>query len=93
MYSMVVTRRFTQQLKRLPEKVAKRILRQASRLAEDPFLGKPLRGFFVRIRPDLTVTLRSLRVGDYRVIYVVDSLTRTVYLITVRHRKHVYEKL
>ncbi len=92
-YHLQPTKRFDKALEKLPERVRERVLEAVEELRERPFLGKPLRGFPVRVRPDLKITPRSLRVGSYRVIYVVDSLTRTVYLITVRHRKHVYEEL
>ena len=93
MYEVRWSRRFRKDLKKLPRDAARRILERVAKLAEDPFLGKPLRGVSARVKPDLEVALRSLRVGDYRVIYVANPLTRTVYLLTVEHRKRVYEGL
>ena len=59
-----------------------RILRKIESLAENPKAGKPLvadhRGEF------------SLRVGSYRIVYEVQNNVRTVFILTVKHRKHVY---
>jgi len=46
-------------------------------------LGKPIRG-------ELSGKW-SLRIGDYRVIYIIDERRRTVTLYSARHRKVAYE--
>lgn len=54
------------------------------KLMIDPIaFGKPLR-----------YTLkgyRRLRVGDYRIVYRIESGTKTVFIIAIKHRKDVYE--
>jgi len=59
-----------------------RLLRKIESLAEIPRAGKPLvadhKGEF------------SLRVGSYRIVYEVQDSSRTVFILTVKHRKHVY---
>jgi mRNA interferase RelE/StbE len=37
--------------------------------------------------------LRSLWVGDYRIIYIVDQETLIVSIVSIAHRKDVYESL
>lgn len=37
--------------------------------------------------------LRSLRVGDYRVIYLMREAQKTIGVVMVAHRKHVYRDL
>jgi mRNA-degrading endonuclease RelE of RelBE toxin-antitoxin system len=55
-----------------------------TRLAVDPVAyGKPL-------RYSLTGH-RRLRVGDYRIVYRVDSRRRAVVISVIKHRKDVYE--
>jgi len=44
-----------------------------------------LASFFTEILKE-----RSLRMGDYRVIYAVDKENRTIALIAAGHRKGVY---
>lgn len=72
----------SRELKSLPRDVVKRIDEAVRRLAENPHLGKPLRG---ELRGKW-----SLRVGDYRVIYVVEEAERRVVLFAVRHRRSAY---
>lgn len=54
-----------------------------SKLTREPrIFGKPLRYSKKRSW--------SLRVGDYRIIYVISN--RVVVIIAIRHRKEVYER-
>ncbi len=59
-----------------------RILSKIEFLAENPREGKPLvgnhKGEF------------SIRVGNYRIVYELDTARHIVYILTVKHRKHVY---
>ncbi|MCC6124416.1 MAG: type II toxin-antitoxin system RelE/ParE family toxin [Pirellulales bacterium] len=43
-----------------------------------PLIG-PLKGFF------------RFRIGDYRVVYRIDSKNKTVYVVRIVHRKEAYE--
>lgn len=54
---------------------------------EDKLLTHPLK-FGKPLREPLK-GLRSLRVGTYRILYQVNK--DTVYVVTIRHRKDVYE--
>jgi mRNA-degrading endonuclease RelE of RelBE toxin-antitoxin system len=54
------------------------------RLMVDPIsYGKPLR-YSLRGH-------RRLRVGDWRIVYRVDAVERTVFIVAIDHRKNVYE--
>ena len=91
-YIVVASRRFNRDVERLPERVRRRVLTAVRELAENPYLGKPLRGFPLRVG-GIRQTPYSLRVGDYRVIYIIDHFAGTIFLITVGHRRNVYKKL
>jgi len=52
------------------------------RLEAEPFIGKPLRGELEG--------KRSLRIGDYRLIYIIDEKNKIVTLLTIRPRKTAY---
>ena len=55
-----------------------------TRLTIEPIgLGKPLRYSFIGHR--------RIRVGDYRIVYRVDSKINTVTIVFIKHRKDVYE--
>ncbi|MGN6188029.1 MAG: type II toxin-antitoxin system RelE family toxin [Conexibacter sp.] len=71
-------------LKKLDPPVARRIHGAIALLAEDPRppASRPLRG-----RPGLRV-----RVGDYRVIYTVEDDVLLVVVVTLGHRRDVYDR-
>ncbi len=60
-----------------------RIVKKLDSLASNPRLGKPLtanlKGFW------------SLRIGDYRAIYTIKDKELIVAVITIGHRKNVYD--
>ena len=51
-------------------------------LESNPFLGKSLAGNFI--------SLRSLRVGEYRIIYQIKSNDCVILVLKIGHRKNVY---
>lgn len=70
----------------LPKTIRERIKRAIeSRLCMDPIgLGRPLRYSFKGHR--------RIRVGDYRIIYRIDTDNKMVTVVLIKHRKHVYEE-
>ena len=71
-------------LRKLDLPVARRIQAAIALLAEDPRppASRPLRG-----RPAWRV-----RVGDYRVIYAIEDDVLLVVVVTLGHRRDVYER-
>jgi mRNA interferase RelE/StbE len=71
-------------LRKLDPQVARRIQAAVALLAEDPRppASRPLRG-----RPAWRV-----RVGDYRVIYTIEDDVLLVVVVTLGHRRDVYER-
>lgn len=63
------------QRRRLVEKIE-------SKLSQDPYKGKSLKGEYQG--------LRSIRVGDYRVVYRI--VQRDVVILAVGHRKGIYRR-
>ena len=63
-------------------KLFMRILSKIESLSENPRSGKPLvgnhKGEF------------SMRLGNYRIVYELDTTRHIVFIFTVKHRKHVY---
>ena len=65
---------------------AKNLMKKAieERLKVDPIgFGKPLR-YSLKGH-------RRLRVSDYRIVYRIESQTRSVIIIAIKHRKEIYE--
>ena len=87
MYRVESTRGFERQCKRLhfdrDEKAAQRLQDAIDKIAENPFVGKmkekKFKGCYKR------------RIGDYRLVYYLDTKKRTCYLIDIDRRKDVYK--
>ena len=73
-------------LRRLPRSVVERVMKRIEKLPEDPF-------------PHGVEKLESVErlyrivVGDYRIIYEVDTQAKRIKILYVRHRRDVYRAL
>lgn len=86
MYSIHIENRCLRELKRLDREVVRLALQVIrSTLADDPFIGKRLRGKYAG--------LYSYRIADYRIIYEVRRRELVVAVLRVRHRRDVYDGL
>lgn len=83
MFELFIESRAERDLKRLPAEVFARVVEAMQGLRDNP-------------RPPgcrkLTGAERDwrIRVGDYRVVYEIDSQARAVRIMRVRHRREVY---
>ncbi len=72
--------------RRLPKSVVERVIKRIGKLKDEPFPHgvEKLEGAdqFYRIR-----------VGDYRIVYEVDTQEKAIIIFYVRHRRDVYRKL
>ncbi len=69
-------------LHKADRKLFEKILAKIEFLSVNPKEGKPLTG---NHKGEY-----SLRVGNYRIVYELDTSMHIVYILTVKHRKHVY---
>ncbi|MGA2222581.1 MAG: type II toxin-antitoxin system RelE/ParE family toxin [Verrucomicrobiia bacterium] len=81
-YTVIVNRAAEKELDRLPEKVRQRITRKLIELENNP-------------RPHGVQKLHGhdghrVRIGDYRVLYLIDDEAQTVEVLAVGHRREVY---
>ncbi len=79
-----VTSSFKRDLNRLPEKIAAAVVE----FVLDPLTDNPY-----QMSGPLQAELagkRSARRGHYRVLLCIDDASRTVYLLNVDHRAHIY---
>jgi len=86
-YTVVYTRKALEEdIPFLDDAVAKRVRTAIERkLTLDPIrFGKPLRHDWAGAR--------SLRVGDYRIIYEVDRKAGSVLIRAVGHRRYIYDE-
>ena len=72
-------------IERLHPTAKSRIRTALERLAETPYLGKPLSGPLYGYW--------SYRVGNYRIIYQVIEQELVIFVFAVGHRKDVYSSL
>jgi mRNA interferase RelE/StbE len=79
-YSLVIARRFRQDLRRLDAQMHRRVLEVLERLQEDLFQGQRL--------TNVAIGQWRIRVGDYRIRYDIEG--EQVLLYRVRHRREIY---
>jgi len=86
-YEIRLYREAIKALDRMDRKTEERIRRRLRELADNPTasrLSKPLKGM---------EGLRSSRVGEWRILYVVDELNMAVAVLAVRPRGQAYRRL
>ena len=81
-YSVLLHPKATKELQRIDPKIRERIVNLARELRETPAkTGRLLKNS----------DFWSLRVGDYRVIYQIDTEKKQVVILFVGHRSKVYD--
>lgn len=82
-YRIEVTPAARRALESLPKKVLRQIDKRILALADNPYPpgSKKLQD---------TEDLRRIRVGDYRILYLVEAERLVVVIVTVGHRRDVY---
>ena len=82
MFELRISQTAAKSLRKAPREVAARIRRKLDELAGDPFAAPNVK--------KLTGPGYRLRVGDWRVLYLVEREILVVYVIEIRHRKEIY---
>jgi mRNA interferase RelE/StbE len=72
------------ELESLPDSVLQRVIRKLESLARDPRPAgcKKLKGYKDQWR---------IRIGDWRVVYIIDDAARLVSVTRIAHRREVYD--
>jgi len=83
-YIITFSRAARKEFEGFPLLLQNRISRKVDGLEQDP---RPPGCRKLRVPEGLW----RIRIGDYRVVYTIDDLNRTVDIIYVRHRKKAYE--
>lgn len=81
-YKVLWSNKAKERLTKIEKKWAAEIIRKVLACSRNPFL------YLKRLKGSDTF---RLRVGDFRVIIDVDSLSRTLYILTLGHRKDIYK--
>jgi mRNA interferase RelE/StbE len=67
---------------RADKRLFRRILNKIESLQNNPFEGKALIG---NHKGEY-----SFRIGNYRIVYMPSQKEKIIYILTIKHRKHVY---
>ena len=81
-YTVLLPRTVQKALDRLPDEIAGRVLKKLGSLQSSP---RPTDGKKLKGRDAWRV-----RVGDYRIIYEIESDRLLVYVLRIGHRRDVY---
>jgi mRNA interferase RelE/StbE len=83
-YSVEVKPVARKELEALPDPVLARVVRKLESLADVPRPAgcKKLKGFKDQWR---------IRIGDWRVVYLIDEAVKLVSILRIAHRREVYE--
>jgi mRNA interferase RelE/StbE len=81
-YSLRIKQSAFKELQRIDKKEWMRVISAINQLAENPHIGKLLKG-------ELS-GLRRIRSGNYRVIYEINEGEVTILVLRIAHRKQVY---
>ena len=84
-WAIAYTHTAREAIRKLDPGIRERVRSAVLELAADPLRGKPL-GFNLK-------GLRSWRTGDWRIVYRADAEKVTVLVVTVGHRREVYERV
>jgi mRNA interferase RelE/StbE len=82
-YNILLSHKFDRDFSRLERTLQDRVVDGLRELKENPHAGKQLKG---KLKD-----LWSWRIGKYRILYQIQDDKLMVFVISVHHRKHVYE--
>ena len=74
--------KFLERLEKTNKNISQRIVRVIDNLRTNPFMGKKLLGELA--------SFRSLRVGEYRILYFIIEKRVLIQVVKIAHRREVY---
>ncbi len=81
-YSLKIKQSALKEIQRLDKSQQIRLIEAIDKIADNPHIGKLLKGEFSG--------LRRIRVGSYRVIYEINEGEVLILILRIAHRKDVY---
>jgi mRNA interferase RelE/StbE len=84
-YSVEIKSPARKELEALPDELLARVIRKLDTLADSPRPAgcRKLKGYKDQWR---------IRVGDWRVVYIIDDAAKLVSITRIAHRREVYER-
>jgi len=84
-YNVVFKKSASRQLRKLPQDIIKRIATRIDQLESNPFPEG-----FEQLKVYRDPFMYRVRVGDYRILYTVDTSTETITIFGIGHRREIY---
>jgi mRNA interferase RelE/StbE len=85
-YSIIFKPSVEKDLRPLPKKIVERVFERIEQMRSDPHPRQA-------IKLSATGGLYRIRIGDYRIVYEVDSNAKLITIHYIRHRNEVYRGL
>ncbi len=85
-YKIIIPREVKKDVRKFPLSLLRRINRKIFELENNPFPPDS-----IKLAGDLN--LYRIRVGDYRVIYSVETVVKIIEIKRIAHRRQVYNQL
>lgn len=82
MYNVIISSKASSDIDKIPKDIHLSIVTAFRELREDPFLGESL-------KRELTGRFK-MKVGVYRIIYLVNEKDKKVIILAVGHRSKIY---
>jgi mRNA interferase RelE/StbE len=82
-YKLIFARNFAKEFDKLPKSIKEQLLKSLSKAVDSPCAGTKLRGKLDG--------LWRLRIGKYRVIYLIDEKEKAIVFLDVGLRKSIYD--
>ena len=90
LFNLIFSKEFEKQFDKLGDKtLQKRVLKKVLTLKSNPFQGKRL----TAMEDDILGNLFRIRIGDFRVVYGINQRTNEIYLVTLGHRRNIYDTI
>jgi mRNA interferase RelE/StbE len=86
MYSIIYTPSALKDLKKLPPEVAKRLFLALRDIKEDPC------SHVKKLKTASDSPIYSLRIGEYRVLMIIEDVQLVIFVIEAGHRHTIYRK-
>ena len=86
-FEVVLTKNAKKDVKKLSQQVARRIYKKLNYFVDS---GDPL-DFTERLTKPTDAQYRW-RIGDYRVLFDCDEISKTITVLKIQHRREVYKK-
>ena len=84
MYQVSIGSKQEKKLGKLKKSGSKAIFKKLESLCQNPYRGKPLKGDLVGIY--------SARVDPYRILYLIDKVSKTLIIVDIGLRSDVYDR-